>query len=114
MRCARLLSEMCQAAISSRNSGRVSAIKSVCVESNLRLLHDSLLNVRNRTYQTCLGLAYSRVTMDKNKSDYVRDLFSLVQVEQNQLKFLKLIQELNRVLSEEDYTPATNPLSIHN
>ena len=46
--------------------------------------------------------------MDKIKSDYVRDLCSLIQAEQDQQKFLKLIQELNRVLSDEDDRPQSD------
>jgi hypothetical protein len=44
--------------------------------------------------------------MNKAKSDYVRDLCSLIQMEQDQQKFLKLIQELNRTLAEDDDDPA--------
>jgi hypothetical protein len=40
--------------------------------------------------------------MDKNKSDRVRDLCSLIQTEHDQQRFLKLIQELNRVLADDD------------
>jgi hypothetical protein len=43
--------------------------------------------------------------MNKATSDYVRDLCSLIQMERDQQKFLKLIQELNRALSEEDDDP---------
>jgi hypothetical protein len=40
--------------------------------------------------------------MDKIRSDRVRDLCSLIQTEQNREKFLDLIQDLNRVLSDKD------------
>jgi len=40
--------------------------------------------------------------MDKIKSDRVRDLCLLIQTEQDPQKFMALIQELNRVLCDED------------
>jgi hypothetical protein len=40
--------------------------------------------------------------MDKIRSDRVRDLCLLIQIEQDQQKFMALIQELNRVLGEAD------------
>jgi hypothetical protein len=40
--------------------------------------------------------------MEKIRSDRVRDLCLLIQIEQDQEKFMTLIQELNRVLAEED------------
>jgi hypothetical protein len=40
--------------------------------------------------------------MDKLRSDRVRELCSRIQTEQDQEKFLELVQELNQVLGGED------------
>ncbi|MGC2248570.1 MAG: hypothetical protein WA609_18335 [Terriglobales bacterium] len=66
-------------------------------------------NVRNRTYLRSSTLAYCRVTMDKISSDRVRDLCSLIQTEQDQERFLKLIQELNRVLGDDEDRAESDP-----
>ncbi|MFZ3343000.1 MAG: hypothetical protein WA213_19115 [Terriglobales bacterium] len=54
-------------------------------------------------------MAYCRVTMDKISSDRVRDLCSLIQTEQDQERFLKLIQELNRVLGDDEDRAKSDP-----
>ncbi len=46
--------------------------------------------------------------MDKIKSDRVRDLCLLIQTEKDQQKFMALIQELNRILGEEDDQPGSD------
>jgi hypothetical protein len=38
--------------------------------------------------------------MNESRSNRVRELCSLIQVEQNEHRFVKLIEELNRLLSE--------------
>ena len=106
---------MRQLDVSSGNTGRVSAVKPVCLTATSTSNPWTILFERSKSnIPNVRELAYSRVTMDKIKSDYVRDLCSLIQVEHNQVKFLKLLQELNRVLSEEDVQPASDPLRIHN
>lgn len=40
--------------------------------------------------------------MNEATSNRVRELCSLIQVEQDQHRFVKLVQELNRLLSERD------------
>lgn len=47
--------------------------------------------------------------MDKISSDRVRDLCSLIQTEQDQERFLKLIQELNRVLGDDEDRAKSDP-----
>jgi len=40
--------------------------------------------------------------MDQIKSDRVRDLCTSIQTEQDQEKFVKLVDELNRLLDDEE------------
>jgi hypothetical protein len=40
--------------------------------------------------------------MNKSESDRIQDLCAQIAVEQDRAKFLKLVQELNRVLSTRD------------
>jgi hypothetical protein len=40
--------------------------------------------------------------MNEATSNRIRELCSLIQVEQDQHRFVKLVQELNRLLSEKD------------
>jgi hypothetical protein len=40
--------------------------------------------------------------MDQSESDRIQELCSKIAVEQDREKFLRLVQELNRVLSAED------------
>jgi len=40
--------------------------------------------------------------MNKDDSDRVHELCSLIAVEQDHKKFLKLVEELNRILSAQD------------
>lgn len=47
--------------------------------------------------------------MDKITSDRVRELCSLIQVEQDAGKFLELIQELNRLLDEKGASSPQGP-----
>jgi hypothetical protein len=47
--------------------------------------------------------------MDKIKSDRLRELCSLIQIEQNQGKFLSLVQELSRLLGDEYVPPENDP-----
>lgn len=40
--------------------------------------------------------------MNKSESDLIQELCAQIAVEQDRTKFLKLVQELNRVLSAQD------------
>jgi hypothetical protein len=48
--------------------------------------------------------------MSEATSNRVRELCSMIQVERDQHRFVKLVQELNRLLSEKD---AHSPSDLH-
>jgi hypothetical protein len=43
-----------------------------------------------------------KTSMNKNDSDRIHELCSLIAVEQDRQKFLQLVEELNRILSAQD------------
>jgi hypothetical protein len=58
--------------------------------------------VRQRTYCERLTLQYFRFTMNKADSDRFQELCSQIAVEQDRARFLKLVTELNNILSESE------------
>lgn len=60
------------------------------------------------------GLAYCRLPMDKISSTRVRDLCARIQEEKDPQRFLNLIQELNRILGENDPAPCDPPNPLPN
>jgi hypothetical protein len=47
--------------------------------------------------------------MNKSESDRIQDLCARIAVEQDRNKFMKLVQELNRILSAEDGPMQNDP-----
>jgi hypothetical protein len=61
-----------------------------------------LRSVRHRTYQSHGLLQYFRFAMNKADSDRIHELCSLIAVEQDRHRFLKLVEELNRILGAKE------------
>jgi len=53
------------------------------------------------------------VRMNKDDSDRIHELCSLIAVEHDRQKFLKLVEELNRILSAQDQRLQTDQLGGH-
>jgi hypothetical protein len=82
-----------------------------CPIGGASLAFPTAFDIEHTFYRESCNTAASpkNQSMNKSESDRIQDLCARIAVEQDRNKFMKLVQELNRILSAEDGPMQNDP-----